>query len=145
MTGNIFMGYAMNTLFNFIAKTTNQGIILLGMLTEAIHTPFLQDRYLAIENAKYVFNNIENFSDEIEFKPNGIIQQRAQFVLNQTVEFLERVDEIGLFDAIENRMFADIARPKNGGKGFDGVIEKDVNYYNPVMDYLGNELKIKTK
>ncbi|HOP49755.1 MAG TPA: lysine 5,6-aminomutase subunit alpha [Ignavibacteriales bacterium] len=145
MTGNIFMGYAMNTLFNFIAKTTNQGIILLGLLTEAIHTPFLQDRYLAIENAKYVFNNIENFSDEIEFKPNGIIQQRAQFVLNQTVEFLERVDEIGLFDAIENRMFADIARPKNGGKGFDGVIEKDVNYYNPVMDYLGNELKIKTK
>ena len=34
MTGDIFKGYAMNTLFNFIAKATNQGILLLGMLTE---------------------------------------------------------------------------------------------------------------
>ncbi|GAB1455128.1 hypothetical protein MASR2M48_04350 [Spirochaetota bacterium] len=31
----------MNTLFNFAPKATNQGIHLLGMLTEAIHTPFM--------------------------------------------------------------------------------------------------------
>ena len=28
------------------------------MLTEAIHTPFMQDRFLALENAKYVMNNM---------------------------------------------------------------------------------------
>lgn len=145
MTGNIFMGYAMNTLFNFIAKSTNQGIILLGMLTEAIHTPFLQDRFLAIDNAKYVLNNINDFGDDIEFKPNGIIQSRAQLVLDQTIEFLEQVTKIGLFDAIEQKMFADIARPKNGGKGFDGVFERGDDYYNPIMEYLGNQLNVQTK
>lgn len=145
MTGNIFMGYAMNTLFNFIAKSTNQGIILLGMLTEAIHTPFLQDRFLAIDNAKYVLNNINDFGDDIEFKPNGIIQSRAKLVLDQTIEFLEQVTKIGLFDAIEQKMFADIARPKNGGKGFDGVFERSEDYYNPMMEYLGNQLNVQTK
>jgi len=142
MTGNIFMGYAMNTLFNFIARAADQGIILLGMLTEAIHTPFLQDRYLAIDNAKYVLNNIYDFGNDIEFKPDGIMVTRAKQVLDQTIEFLENVEKIGLFDAIEQKMFAEIARPKNGGKGLEGVFEKDKDYYNPAMEFFYRELNI---
>lgn len=142
LTGNIFKGYAMNTLFNFIAKGTNQGILLLGMLTEAIHTPYMQDRYLALENAAYVLNNVENFSDEIEFKQDGIITNRAKQVLNQTVELLEKVQHIGLFDAIEQGMFAEIKRPKNGGKGLEGVYEKSAEYWNPFEKFLKTELEI---
>lgn len=142
MTGDIFKGYAMNTLFNFIAKSTNQGILLLGMLTEAIHTPFMHDRYLAIANAKYVLNNMADFADDIEFKKDGIMQSHAKNVLDRSITFLEQINEKGLFDAIEHRMFAEVARPKNGGKGLEGVFEKTEEYYNPMYSFLENELKI---
>jgi len=39
-------------------------------------------------------------------------------------------------------MFADISRPKNGGKGLDGVYEKSSDYWNPIEDYLNGELNI---
>lgn len=138
MSGDIFKGYAMNTLFNFVAKATGQGILLLGMLTEAVHTPFMQDRYLAIENAKYVMNTIGDFMSDIEFKSNGIMQTRAQTVLNQTVGFLTEVNDTGLFDAITHGAFADVKRSPNGGKGFDGVVEKGPGYWNPFYDFLTN-------
>lgn len=143
MTGDIFKGYAMNTMFNFVTKATDQTIQLLGMLTEAIHTPYLQDRFLAIENAKYVHNNISDFLNEISFKKDGIIVKRAKQVLDESLSMLEKVNEIGLFDAIEKGMFADIKRPKDGGKGIEGVFEKNDDYYNPVENYLKNKLKIK--
>ena len=143
MTGDIFKGYAMNTLFNFIAKASNQGILLLGMLTEAIHTPFMQDRYLGVANAKYVANNMADFADDIEFKKGGIIQTRAKKVLDETLEFLEEISEKGLFDAIELKMFAEVSRPKNGGKGLEGVALKEKGYYNPFYSFLKKELNIE--
>ncbi|MCU4175676.1 lysine 5,6-aminomutase subunit alpha [Carboxylicivirga sp. N1Y90] len=143
MTGDIFKGFIMNAMFNFIAKSTNQGILLLGMLTEAIHTPFMQDRFLAVENARYILNSTKDFSNDIEFKKDGIMQTRAQDVLDQTIEFLENINQQGLFDSIENKMFAEVSRPKHGGKGFDGVTEKAKDYFNPVYKYLENELGLK--
>ncbi|MFA5161340.1 MAG: lysine 5,6-aminomutase subunit alpha [Elusimicrobiales bacterium] len=140
MTGDVFKGYAMNAMFNFVSKATGQSIHLLGMLTEAIHTPFLQDRYLAVTNALYVMNAMDGLAGEIEFKRGGIIAKRAAQVLDETVDFLEQTAETGLFGAIEKGMFADIKRPKNGGKGFDGVVEKGPDYWNPFEDYLKKEL-----
>lgn len=142
MTGHIFKGYAMNTLFNFVSKATHQSIHLLGMLTEAIHTPHLQDRYLAIDNAKYVMNNMENFFEEVEFKKDGIIRSRAQQVLNEATEFLEKVERVGLFSAIETGEFAEVKRPREGGKGSVGVAEKGQNYWNPVEVWLKKELRV---
>jgi len=143
MTGDIFKGYAMNTMFNFVAKATDQKILLLGILTEALHTPFMQDRYLAVENAKYVNNSIADLAGDIEFKKGGIIQSRAKEVLDQTLKFMSEVKELGLFDSIEKKMFADISRHKNGGKGLEGVAEKDASYWNPFEHFLKGELKIK--
>ncbi|ODS31909.1 MAG: D-lysine 5,6-aminomutase alpha subunit [Candidatus Scalindua rubra] len=139
MTGSIFRGYAVNTMFNFVSKATNQSIHLLGMLTEGIHTPHIQDRFLAVENAKYVMNNMADFSDEIEFKKDGIIAKRAEEVLNKTIEFLKEVQETGLFNSIEKGMFADIKRKKDGGKGYEGVVKKFPEYWNPVEDFLRKE------
>jgi len=51
MTGDIFKGHLIDALFNLTSVMTGQTIHLCGMLTEAIHTPFLGDRVLAIENA----------------------------------------------------------------------------------------------
>lgn len=143
MTGDIFKGYAMNVLFNFVAKASNQGIILLGMLTEAIHTPFIQDRALAIDNAKYVMNNMADFANDVDYKQDGIIVTRAHQVLDQTVEFMQEIRNTGLFNAIEKKMFAEVARPKNGGKGLHGVYERAADYFNPFEQFLQKELKIK--
>ncbi|MDR0926244.1 MAG: lysine 5,6-aminomutase subunit alpha [Ignavibacteria bacterium] len=133
MTGNIFRGHIQNALFNEIAVWTNQGILLLGMLTEAIHTPFMADRFLSIENAKYISNNMRDIGEEVEFKKDGLIQKRVAQVLSNTVELLATIEQEGLFNALEKGIFADVKRPKDGGKGLDGVIKKSYNYYNPFI------------
>jgi len=140
MTGDIFKGFAMNTLFNFTSKATNQGIELLGMLTEAIHTPYLQDRHLAIENALYVHNNTADFMNDIEIKKDGIMAGRAQRVLDEGIELMEQVRGKSLFVSIEEGAFADIKRPRDGGKGFSGVYGKTENYWNPAEEYLKKKL-----
>jgi beta-lysine 5,6-aminomutase alpha subunit len=140
ITGDIFKAHAMNTLFNFIARATGQEIMLLGMLTEAIHTPYLQDRYLALENARYVLGNTKDLGEEIAFKPDGKIAQRAQEVLNRAVASLEQVADAGLFDAIAQGFFADVARPVGGGRGAEGVHEKGPDYWNPFEEFLRKEL-----
>lgn len=141
MTGNIFRGQIQNALFNEISIWTGQGIQLLGMITEAIHTPFMSDRYLAIENAKYIFNNLKGIGNEVEFKHDGIIQKRAQDVLQDALGLLENIDQVGLFTALEKGLFADIKRPKNGGKGLSGVFEKGSNYLNPFVGLMNKNLK----
>lgn len=136
MTGNIFKGNIQDALFNEVSIWTKQGIQLLGMITEAIHTPFMSDRYIAIENAKYIFNNMKNIGDEVEFKENGIIQNRAKQVLNESLSLLETIEKEGLFNSLEKGVFADVKRPINGGKGLDGVFEKGDNYMNPFIDKM---------
>ena len=42
---------------------TGQKIHLLGMLTEAIHTPFMSDRALSIENAQYIFRTMKHLGE----------------------------------------------------------------------------------
>jgi beta-lysine 5,6-aminomutase alpha subunit len=144
MTGDIFKGQVQDALFNFVSKVTNQGIHLLGMLTEAIHTPFMMDRSIALENAKYVFSNIEDLAGEIEFRKDGLIVKRAHQVLEETVQFMETIDTIGLMPAIEQGQFADIKRPRDMGKGLDGLIKKGPEYYNPFEAYLANELGLNS-
>ncbi|MFW6409475.1 MAG: lysine 5,6-aminomutase subunit alpha [Halanaerobiales bacterium] len=142
MTGDIFKGHLMDGMFNLASIMTGQGIQLLGMLTEAIHTPFLQDRALSLENAQYVFNNARSLNDEIMFKPDGKIQKRADKVLNETVEMLEEIADKGLMQALEDGMFADISRPQTGGKGAKGVVARADDYYNPFLDLFKEGLGI---
>ncbi|GHT19017.1 L-beta-lysine 5,6-aminomutase alpha subunit [Bacteroidia bacterium] len=136
MTGNIFKGHIQDALFNMIGIWTNQGIQLLGMPTEAIHTPFMSDRFLSIENAKYIFNNMRNIGDEVVFRENGIVQTRAQKVLDDTILLLETLEKEGLFSALEKGIFGDVKRSKSGGKGLDGVAKKDENYFNSFVEIL---------
>ena len=136
MTGNIFRGHLQDALFNMIGIWTHQGLQLLGMPTEAIHTPFMSDRYLSIENARYIFNNMKSIGEEMEFKEGGIIRKRAAEVLDKATSLLQQMEKEGLFAALEKGIFADIKRPKNGGKGLQGVAEKRANYQNPFIDLM---------
>ena len=115
---------------------TNQGIQLLGMLTEAIHTPHLHDRYLALENAEYIFSNAKNLGDEIEFKNGGMIQTRAQDVVKKAEALLTQIEKDGLFQTIEQGKFGGVKRARTGGKGLDGVAKKDSGYLNPFIELM---------
>lgn len=136
MTGNIFRGLVQDAMFNVVGIWTKQGIQLLGMMTEAIHTPFLSDRFVAIDTAKYIFNNMKSIGDEVIFKPGGIIQRRAQEVLDQAISLLEKMREDGLFKSLEKGVFANTKRQMKGGKGLEGVFEKGKYYYNPFIELM---------
>ena len=136
MTGNIFRGHIQDALFNMIGIWTHQGIQLLGMPTEAIHTPFMSDRYLSIENARYIFNDMKSIGEEMEFREGGICRARAKEVLDKAIELLEEIVNEGMFTALEKGIFGDVKRPMNGGKGLAGVVTKGDNYFNPFVQLM---------
>jgi beta-lysine 5,6-aminomutase alpha subunit len=140
-SGNVFKTHLMDAMFNFIGQLTGQGVQLLGMMTEAIHTPHLADRSLAIENAQYVFNTIKDLGMELNLDPDGFINQRANSVLEEATLFLEKVAEEGLLNAMAKGEFADIKRAELGGKGFDGVFQKEEGYTNPFLEKMKAELE----
>ncbi len=121
-------------MFNVCSVMTGQSIHLLGMLTEAIHTPFVGDRYLSLSGARYAKNNMRGIEDEITFAPDGFIRRRAREVLGKAHVMLAEIVDIGLVEALARGMFADIHRDPKGGKGIDGVAEKSENYYNPFAE-----------
>ena len=96
----------------------------------------MSDRYLSIENAKYIFGNMKAIGDEVEFKEGGIIRSRAHEVLNKATSLLETMEREGLFTALEKGIFADVKRPKNGGKGLAGVAPKGNSYFNPFIKLM---------
>ncbi len=134
MTGNVFRGHVQDALFNMVTILTGQKIHLLGMMTEAIHTPFLSDRFLAIQNAQYIFTTMKDLGSELVFKDGGIMQTRANEVLTKATELLAEIERLGLFETLERGIFADIKRPRDGGKGLDGVFQKAPGYINPFLE-----------
>ena len=136
MTGNIFRGHIQDALFNLVAIWSGQSLQLLGMLTEAILTPHMQDRYLSIENAQYIFNNAKHIGEEVEFKKDGIIQKRAQLVLSKANDLLADIEKEGLFSTIEQGKFGGVKRPFDGGHGLEGVCTKDEHYFNPFIPLM---------
>jgi len=136
MTGDVFKGHLIDAMFNLTSVMTGQNIHLCGMLTEAIHTPFLGDRALSLENARYIMNTARHFGDEVVLRPGGIVERRAQSVLSDCETLLERVASLGLMKAIESATFADVTRTPEGGRGFEGVFGRAAEYWNPFEEAL---------
>ena len=136
MTGDIFRGNVQDALFNMVTILTGQKLHLLGMMTEAIHTPFMSDRAVSIENAQYIFRTMHDLGSEINFKKGGIIETRANEVLTKATNLLGEIEEMGLFTTLEKGVFADIKRPRDGGKGLSGVVLKDEYYFNPFIELM---------
>jgi len=140
MTGDIFKGQVQDALFNMVTIMTGQKIHLLGMLTEAIHTPFMSDRAIAIDNALYIFRTMKDLGSEITFKRGGIMETRVDEVLNKAADLIQEIEKEGLFSTIEQGKFAGIKRPLTGGKGLAGVVLKENAYFNPFVNLmLGGE------
>jgi beta-lysine 5,6-aminomutase alpha subunit len=135
-SGDIFWSHRVDGLFDLVGVATGQTIELLGMMTESIHTPLLQDRFCAIRGADYVFNAARHLSDEIVWNPEGRVVARARQVLAEARDQLREVHQEGMFAAIARGVFADVKRPESGGRGLAGVVEKSADYCNPLLDAL---------
>jgi beta-lysine 5,6-aminomutase alpha subunit len=135
-TGDIFWSHRVDGLFDLVGVATEQTIELLGMMTESIHTPLLQDRFAALKGADYVFTAARHLSDEIRWNPDGRIVARARQVLGEARDLLSEVAGEGMFSAIARGAFADVKRPETGGRGLHGVVDKGGEYLNPILDAL---------
>jgi beta-lysine 5,6-aminomutase alpha subunit len=137
MTGDVFMGYLLDGMFNLTGVLTEQEILLIGMMTEGIHTPWLSDRDLAIQNARYIVRAARGMAGEWWPPREGKVRARAVQVLDEAVDLLRRVADVGLFEAIRAAEFADTSRDPDGGHGLDGVVEIEDGYFNPFLELWG--------
>jgi beta-lysine 5,6-aminomutase alpha subunit len=136
-TGDIFHSHVHDAMFNLAGVTTNQSIELLGMFSEAVHTPLLMDRYLSLKSARYVFGTARHLGDEIHaWKPGGIVETRAREVLERARTLLAEVRAETIWDAIGRGAFADVKRTRTGGKGHAGVVARHAEYVNPILEAL---------
>jgi beta-lysine 5,6-aminomutase alpha subunit len=134
--GDIFFSHAYDVMADVVGWTTGQGIQLLGMMTEAMHNPFLMDRYVALKSADYVRRAWRSMGAEIQFRPGGIVERRADETLSKALALLEEVARDGLMKAIGQARFGDIARAEDGGKGLQGVVERAPDYFNPFLEIM---------
>jgi beta-lysine 5,6-aminomutase alpha subunit len=139
MTGDVFRGYLLDGFFNLVGALSGQGILLVGMMTEAVVTPWLSDRDLAIQNVRYVMNAAGNLREDFRPEPDGFIAQRARQVLAESIELLDEIVEDGLLDAIADGTFGLMKRPADAGRGLEGVAKKSTAYYNPASEILAEE------
>ncbi len=133
---DIFFSHAYDVMADLVAIWTRQGIQLLGMMTEAMHTPLLADRYVALKAASYVHRAARGIDGELEVREDGKISQRAQAVFAHATELLEECRRDGLIAAIGRGRFGDVKRSETSGKGLEGVIEKSPQYFNPLLELL---------
>jgi beta-lysine 5,6-aminomutase alpha subunit len=147
MTGDIFKGYLLDGFFNLVGALTGQGILLVGMMTEAVVTPWISDRDLALQNVRYVMNAAGRLHEDFHPAPDGFIADRARHVLGEAIGLLEQIrddtDESGdppLLAAIADGTFGLMKRPADKGRGLDGVARKADGYFNPATEILDGEI-----
>ncbi|MGY1616485.1 lysine 5,6-aminomutase subunit alpha [Geodermatophilus sp. SYSU D00691] len=138
MTGDVFRGYLLDGFFNLAGALTGQGILLVGMMTEAVVTPWLSDRDLALRNVRYVLDAAGGLVEDFHPPKGGFIDRRADTVLREAVELLQRIADHpeGLIQAIADGTFGITRRPPDGGKGLDGVVALAPGAYNPALELL---------
>ncbi len=141
MTGDIFNGYLLDGFFNLAGALTGQGILLVGMMTEAVVTPWISDRDLALQNVRYVMDAAGSLHEDFHPAPDGLIARRARSVLGESTDLLERIRQHpdGLLDAIADGTFGLMKRPADAGRGLEGVAAKADGYYNPATEILEEE------
>ena len=138
MTGDVFRGYLLDGFFNLVGALTGQGILLVGMMTEAVVTPWISDRDLALQNVRYVLNATGDLHEDFHPAPDGFITTRARQVLTESIDLLEQIlkHQNGLLDSIADGTFGLMKRPADGGRGLDGVARKSPEYFNPATEIL---------
>ena len=134
--GDIFFSHAYDVMADLVAVWTGQGIQLLGMMTEAMHTPLLMDRYVALKSADYVYRAARGIDEEFTVREDGMIANRAREVFGQALKLLEecrqrrhgRRHRQGPLRRREARRDRRQGARRRGGEGPD--------YFNPFLEIL---------
>ncbi len=133
---DIFFSHAYDVMADLVAVWTKQGIQLLGMMTEAMHTPLLADRYVALKSADYIHRAARSIGAEFTVREDGLIANRAREVFGRALALLEECEREGMVAAIGKGRFGDVKRTETGGKGLDGVVKRSETYFNPFLELM---------
>ena len=123
---------------------TNQRLCLLGMMTEAIHTPFMSDRALSIENAQYIFRTMKDLGDELTYtiKYKNLEKDAATVIVTDAVpagtEFVS-ADNGGVYaNSTVTWSIADVASGTEGSVSFKVRVT-----INAVGNSIENQAKVQ--
>ena len=112
MTGNVFAGYLLDAFFNLAGVMTDQSILLVGMMTEGIHTPFLSDRDLALENVRYVARAAARLGRGLPPAAGRLRRSSGPSRCSaRPSDLLRKIDRDGLLTAIAEGTFGITRRP----------------------------------
>ena len=109
------------------------------MMTEAVVTPWLSDRDLALRNVRYVLERrrqpgrgLRAAAGRLHRPPGATPCCASRSSCWSGSPTIPR----GLMDAIADGTFGITKRPVDGGKGLDGVVELGPDAYNPALELL---------
>ena len=122
MTGDVFRGNLLDGFFNLAGALTGQGILLVGMMTEAVVTPWLSDRDIALQNVRYVLNARRQPARGLRAGAGRVhpaAGARASWARRSTC--WSGSSTTRLLNAIADGTFGIMKRPADRGKGLDGV------------------------
>ena len=139
MTGDVFRGYLLDGFFNLAGAMTDQDILLVGMMTEAVVTPWLSDRDLAVQNVQLRHQRGRAAGRGLRTRARTASSPAARRqVLGESIDLLDQIldHDNGLLDAIADGTFGLMKRPADAGRGLEGVAKKARDYYNPATEIL---------
>ena len=142
MTGDVFRGYLLDGFFNLAGALTGQGILLVGMMTEAVVTPWLSDRDLALRNVRYVLNAAGNLAEDFAPPPGRLHRPPGHTVLargGRPARAGSPTTPRACIQAIADGTFGITKRPPDGGKGLDGVVVHGRRRLQPGAGAAGGE------
>ena len=144
MTGDVFRGYLLDGFFNLVGALTGQGILLVGMMTEAVVTPWLSDRDLALQNVRYVMNAAGNLHED--FRPGARRLHRAagppgarrddRPAAARSCDDTDAAGDPPLLAAIADGTFGLMKRPADRAAASRAWRSKASDYYNPATEIL---------
>ena len=80
---DIFFSHAYDVMADLVAVWTRQGIQLLGMMTEAMHTPLLATATWRSRPPAYIHRAARGIDEEFAVREDGKIANRARYVFGQ--------------------------------------------------------------
>ena len=142
MTGDVFRGYLLDGFFNLAGALTGQGILLVGMMTEAVVTPWLSDRDLALQNVRYVLNAAGSLHEDFRPAPDGFIAAAGPpGARARPIDLLERIaDQPGSGAARGDRrrhVRPDEAPGRRAARAWTASSSRRRGYYNPATRAAG--------
>ena len=116
-------------MFHFIGMISEQGTHVVSVKGET-----LAENWMGIKALNYLSKAAKSAGDELLINSNGIIARRAHTLLENTLKLLKKIESQGLFNSLEEGIFA--STKSAGAKGSKELFQRDKKYFNPVIDAL---------